>query len=416
MIERQCQRLAKRPDVPAFIVGSTDATVESLLQRYVRGKVSLRLSAEQFLGQTEAGMPADVCVIDELPAFDPESASIFSDRLDAAVAAGVQILVVCQAVRDVFADLQSDRLYIIVDEEDADEEATRQGLPPSDYGNRCNGQPEPPLHLRLLGDFKLYCEGQELDCSELEREKVRLLVSLVALPGEEGIERSALLHHLWPRLTEKRQLNNFYVTLSRLNSALNRVLTESGGRQMRALRFFDNRFGRVSVDRRGLECDVHRFHAAAERLRTDDLPLAQRIAFGEDALRYYSGDVFLGRGRSELVSAWQEYYHDLHITVLERLALLYTGQNRFDSAMDKAMRALELEPAREDIYYLKMQLEAQIGRRVSAIQTYLKCQRYLHQELGLKPSRRISHFYEQLRDDSDCTEHLREIGAMGPLG
>ena len=79
------------------------------------------------------------------------------------------------------------------------------------------------------------------------------------------------------------------------------------------------------------------------------------------------------------------------------IAAANTLLNRGDIpfALRYAKEAMRRAPEREDACELVMQSQMRLGQSVSAINTFLGCQRILSEQLGVDPSPAIYALYEQ---------------------
>jgi DNA-binding SARP family transcriptional activator len=71
----------------------------------------------------------------------------------------------------------------------------------------------------------------------------------------------------------------------------------------------------------------------------------------------------------------------------------------FERGIEHALRALAVDPAREEVHRHIMRLHALAGHRTQAMRQYQSCERILMQELGVKPSASTRGLYEAIRED-----------------
>lgn len=217
------------------------------------------------------------------------------------------------------------------------------------------------LRVSLLGPPRIERAGEPI---EPETRKATALLAYLAVTGRaEGRDRLAAL--LWPDSDEERARGAFRRTLSTLRTVL-------GGEHLMTDGV------RVALEREGLDCDVHRFHA---------LIAAGRLA---EAVDTYTGDLLSGFSLRDSVefdewqSAESEALRRELAGILERLAHEERDNAR---AIEHARRWLSVEPLNEAAHRALMRLYARSGDRAAALRQYRECARVLDRELGIASHR-----------------------------
>ena len=111
--------------------------------------------------------------------------------------------------------------------------------------------------------------------------------------------------------------------------------------------------------------------------------------------QHFSGEMLPGAPENECIAryccAMTEQIND---------ALMVAAQALFDRgdillALQYAKEVSRRSPEREDACGLIMQSQISLGQSVSALNTFLACQRFLAEQLGVRPSPAICALYEQ---------------------
>lgn len=100
-----------------------------------------------------------------------------------------------------------------------------------------------------------------------------------------------------------------------------------------------------------------------------------------DEWQYFTGQSLLGK------------YSD----ALQRLVLVFEGEQNYEQAIEYANRRLALDPLTESAHRDLMMLHARLGQRGMAMQQYRDCVRVLQEELGAPPLEETVELYEQIK-------------------
>lgn len=218
--------------------------------------------------------------------------------------------------------------------------------------------------LQLLGGFALKRDGEAVD---LPRRKDRFLLSFLCLSGRP-LSRDRLAGLLWADRAEEQARGSLRQSLAALRTAFgddaDHVL--AAGRDS------------VGVKPLALRSDVEAFERAAADIAT--LADAPRLYLGPllDGFEAPSPDC------EQWMGAERQRLEDLAVSVVERLALIETGEADTQSAIGLARQLLGRDRLCEPAYRALMQLLARGNKRNEALKLYGQCEAALAAELGVK--------------------------------
>src|SRR5216684_1423000 len=243
----------------------------------------------------------------------------------------------------------------------------------------------PTLHLRLLGDFSLLYNDQQV--TSLNTTRLRSLLAYLVLHRDVPQQRQHLAFLFWPDATEAQARNNLRQLLHQLRQAFPDV----------------EHF--LSADAHMLHwhpvtpcyLDVAAFEqtltlAAAATRQHDQHALQDAL---EQADSLYRGELLPGC-YDEWILPERERLRQRHLQVLEQLLRLFEGQGDNVTAIRYAQRLLGLDPLSEDLSRRLMRLFALNNDRASALHVYHTCVTTLQREMGVDPDPATREAYERL--------------------
>jgi DNA-binding SARP family transcriptional activator/predicted ATPase len=243
----------------------------------------------------------------------------------------------------------------------------------------------PTLHLRLLGDFSLLYNDQQV--TNLNTTRLRSLLTYLVLHRDVPQQRQHLAFLFWPDATEAQARNNLRQLLHQLRQAFP------------AVEHF------LSTDAQMLHwhpvtscyLDVAEFEqtltlADAAARRNDQHALQAAL---EQADTLYRGELLPGC-YDEWILPERERLRQRHLQVLEQLLRLFEKQGDHVTAIRYAQRLLALDPLSEDPYRRLMRLFALNNDRASALRVYHTCVTTLQREMGVDPDPATREVYERL--------------------
>jgi DNA-binding SARP family transcriptional activator/predicted ATPase len=252
----------------------------------------------------------------------------------------------------------------------------------------------PHLRIRLLGSFQVDLNGEPV--SGLKTNKVRGLLSYLAVEADRPQRRETLAGIFWPEKPEQRSRASLSQALFTLRSAF--------GENRAPTPFFHISRESIQFNRDSDHwLDVAVFDGAMKALY--DRPLADSaIEQLEEAAALYQGEFLEGfsLAGSPAFEEWsllhRERYHRLMIEALDRLINFYEKRHAYETALQHAWRQVDLESWREEAHTAVMRLLAVCGRRSEALAQYETCRRILAEELNVAPLQTTTRLYEKIRD------------------
>lgn len=248
----------------------------------------------------------------------------------------------------------------------------------------------------MLGSFNLQVEGRQISLDTWRKSKTRELFIALAVDAQRDIAAEEIIERLWPGRCEKDGHNNYYVTLSKMKKHLSTfhdclaqgivAHNKGAGNFLKAENCF---------------LDVREFDVLVKMAR-----LAHVKGDNEEALlkfslaaQLYCGDLLPGDTSIEWLAPIREHYHTMFVEAMIRATEICLKIGDLDRAVHFIESGLALEKSREILYELAMRVYAQATRREDAIRSYHACRRYLSEELGLDPSKRLKQLYGELLKD-----------------
>ena len=248
------------------------------------------------------------------------------------------------------------------------------------------------LSIWLLGPFKAELEGEALN--GFRSDKVRALLSYLAVEVHRPWGRSTLAGLLWPDFPEQAALSNLRNALSNLR----RVLGDSSAQPP---------FLRISPDTIQFNpdgdtwLDVNAFLELAPKtgaVSYDQVNIEQL----ERALALYQGEFLEGfsvasASFEEWLLATRERLRERVLQTLRLLVIADETSNNLTAALDYTRRWIDLEPWDEAAYRHRMQILAADGQRSAALTLYDELCARLAQDLGVAPEPETVQLCERVR-------------------
>ncbi|MFM9887342.1 MAG: BTAD domain-containing putative transcriptional regulator, partial [Burkholderiales bacterium] len=230
-----------------------------------------------------------------------------------------------------------------------------------------------PIRVYTLGRFVLFIGDERFDHGRKAQRRVLDLLKAIIAFGGVGVGREQLAAALWPESDGASALNALEVTLYRLRKLLGR---DDAVRLER---------GEVSLDRSIVWVDTLAFEsliAAVSPMDAGNGSIEEAAHAAGKAMRLYYGP-FL---RFEEDTSWQLPYQERLRSKFRRLMTLVARHWPASRAIDALERAIEIDPAAEELHRRLMTLLADGGRQAEAVEAYQRCERVLRVTLGVAPS------------------------------
>jgi adenylate cyclase len=250
----------------------------------------------------------------------------------------------------------------------------------------------PRLSISLFGSLRVNLDGEPV--TGFESDKVRALLSYLAVETEAPQRRERLAGLLWPDQPEQSARANLSHVLANLRTVIaDRTATPPFLHITRQTIHF-NRSSDAWVD----------VSAFTDLLQASQPANQQSIHQLEEAIELVGGG-FLEGFSLPGCSAFEEWVlvegarlQRLALEALGRLSDWYERHGTTERALEYTWRQVELEPWREEAHRQVMRLLALGGQRGAALAQYETCRRVLVEELGVEPGAETTQLYEQIRD------------------
>ena len=239
------------------------------------------------------------------------------------------------------------------------------------------------MHIRLFGCFEVAVGERYLRETEFRR-KGRVLLTILTVGQGRDISRETLLEQLWSDLPRTRALDNFYTVWSSL------VATVGEGPYLEKTGDF------CRINSRYVLSDVDEFERLSRQLlvaHNDTDALLDMYAHIESL---YRGNLVPSEVGSQFVDSQRQRYMEMYVDAMVAASACALSLHDARLALWFARKAIDTDPRREDVYCTLIRAQMAAGQRCSAIRTYLQCQQFLRDELGLDPAMETKDLYERL--------------------
>jgi DNA-binding SARP family transcriptional activator len=229
------------------------------------------------------------------------------------------------------------------------------------------------LQFRVLGTVEAGADGNLLP---LGGKKQRALLAYLLLNRNRSLAREALIDVLWPDDPPATATHALDVYVSRLRKTLGSDgLIEARGGAVR-----------MTIDDESL--DVARFERLMAQAREAAEP-RDRLAVLDQALVLWRGHALADLLDEEFAHAESERLDEVRVAAVEERLETLLELGRHDEAIPQLQLLVAEEPLRERPRRLLMLALYRAGRQGDALSLYRETRRFLHDELGLEPSREL---------------------------
>jgi DNA-binding SARP family transcriptional activator len=244
------------------------------------------------------------------------------------------------------------------------------------------------LSLSLLGPFQAALDGEPV--AAFESNKVRALLTYLAVEADRPHSREKLAGLLWPERSDQDASANLRYALSNLRAAI--------GDRKASLPFLLVSRQTIQFNRASdawVDVAVFAELLASPAPSLSDLEQAVDLYRGEFLEGFFVGD---GVAFEEWTLLKREQLGRQMRAALYRLAAMYEQRGEYERALPYIWRQVELDPWQDRARQQLMRLLALSGQRAAALAQYEAFRRALAEELGVEPGRATKELYEQIRD------------------
>lgn len=247
------------------------------------------------------------------------------------------------------------------------------------------------MSIQLFGQFIFWRNGEVI--SGFETHKVQKLFCYLLLHRHRSHSRESLASLLWPETTTAQSKKKLRQTLWLLQSAL--------GLQQEPVhdRLLLVEPCRVQINAEAdIWLDVAVFEKTfdlVERIVGQELD-AQQVQALQNAVELYQGPLLEGCYEDWCLYE-RERLQNRYLAMLEKLMSYYEFHHNYDAGVLYGMRIMACDGTRERTHRRLMRLYYLSGDRAAALRQYEQCASALSDELGVKPSKRTTELYKQIR-------------------
>ncbi len=239
-----------------------------------------------------------------------------------------------------------------------------------------SGPGPPRLEVRALGPTVLRAAGRILDPPRRSRLVLQYLVAHRARP----VAREVLLETFWPGSSPAAARNSLNVAVTLLRRALRPAYGEHPVIVFRDEAYHLDPALEVRLDRDEFDGLVRR---GAECRRAGDHAEAVRLLSAARAL--YAGPLFADEPYEEWIVALRRATEADHLAMLTDLGQSLAAVGAAQEGAEALRAVLAVEPEREDVHRLLMELHAAEGRGYLALRQFEACRDALRRSFGMEP-------------------------------
>lgn len=253
------------------------------------------------------------------------------------------------------------------------------------------------LHVKTLGGFRVWRNGEEVPTTAWGREKAIHLFQFFITMRRQYVHKEQIMDRLWPDLDIDKGDRDFKVALNSINKAL------EPEREPRSDPSFVKRYGlaygidfeNVWLDTEAMELLISTGTQATLGPKPNN---DFAIACYEAAVQLYHGDYLPERRYEDWTSAERERLQLLALNTMTTLADLLLQRNPLES-IRLTQRVLAIDPVWEDAYRVQMRAFIAQGNRPLALRSYQRCVEVLAEEFGVDPLPETMELHEQILKD-----------------
>ena len=206
-----------------------------------------------------------------------------------------------------------------------------------------NYHPGYTLSLNLLGGFEARKGKHLIPAEQWKRDKARQVLQALAVNYGKGMNKEQLAVLFWPDADESTAANNFKVTLSALNQAL-----EPDRPPRETAQFVIRNGEQYQLNQQmKISLDINQF---------EELALSAQKEDKERALALYMGKLLEGEQLQEAFMPEVQYYHRLFLDCLDKVIEAAIEGKEFDRGLELSNNLVRQEPLLEAGYQYQMRI------------------------------------------------------------
>jgi DNA-binding SARP family transcriptional activator len=264
------------------------------------------------------------------------------------------------------------------------------------------------LRISLFGAMKISFVSSSGEV-RLTRATQELLAYLL-LNNRRSHPREVIHGIFWGDYPEEQARNCLNTAFWRLRQALEPQGVPKG------TYLVTNHLGEICFNRQSnYWLDVEQFLQQADSVLVKPTPAVtdEEIAALSRALQLYQGPLLEGFF-SDWVLHEREHVHMTYLNALQYLMVYYQERGQHDKSLVYAQKILEIDPLREEVHRVIINLYCQLGQRALAIRQYEICRNELADALGLQPMPETENLYRWLLAGGAAIRPSPPVAAVSP--
>lgn len=243
------------------------------------------------------------------------------------------------------------------------------------------------MHISILGPL-LVGDGQRT--TGLRAKKIRVMLAMLALNPGQVVSFDELIDELWADVPLKNARNALQANATRLRKTLESLGPEGSG----LLHTVENGY---VLNAPADVLDAQRFLQTSEQgaMVVNSRP-QEAIAILQDSLALWRGPALLDASDGPRCRAAALRLDEQRKTARDNLIEAQLQAGEAGVVVPQLQQLLAQHPERERFSEQLMTALYQSGRQSEAIDIFHRTRKWLDRELGLKPSRRLSHLYQAI--------------------
>ena len=245
------------------------------------------------------------------------------------------------------------------------------------------------VQIKMLGDFSIRMNGQEISDSDNRSRKVWLLLAYMIHCRKRSITQDELINLLWDAETGSSNPGNALKTMfHRVRTMLNQLGNNAG--HLLVIRREGSYAWNPAVP---LILDVDEFEALVKKAGSangdEKLDLLLR------ALELYTGDFLAKLADESWCVPLSAYFHNLYVQAVQEALSLLEDRGRLQEASKICRKATELEPYDEALYIHLMRELLDLGDQKGVLSVYQNMSDLLFENFGVMPSDESKAIYRE---------------------
>lgn len=245
------------------------------------------------------------------------------------------------------------------------------------------------LKFQLFGKLKVRNNSQPV--IGLDKRKEQELLCYLLIHPDRPHPRETLASLLWGDTSTDKSRKYLRQALWHLHTTLKEV-------QPGPIEVLSAEHDWVQLNLESCSVDVATFECAF--VNTQGVPSKELDRTGAELLKtavaLYKGDLLDG-WYSDWCLFERERLQNMYLTMLDKLMNYSMEHRQYEAGVSYGSEILRYDRASERTYRQLMLMKYSAGDRTGALRLYDRCVAALHEELAVKPERKTTHIYEQIR-------------------